>query len=124
MMMLDLRTVVRVTSVLLCAFAAGAARAERDYEFRHDNVLGTSLELCVRADSEEAARSAETRALREIDRLAAVFSGYDASSEFRLWQATTGKPTKVSRELFELFARQRPLARRERRAHSIHACRP
>ena len=44
----------------------------RDYEFRHENVLGISLELCVRADTEEAARSAEARAIGEIDRLAAA----------------------------------------------------
>ena len=66
-------------------------------------ILGTSLELCVRADTEEAARSAEARALGEIDRLAAVFSGYDAASEFRRWQATIGQSTKVSPELFELL---------------------
>jgi thiamine biosynthesis lipoprotein len=66
-------------------------------------VLGTSLELCVRADTEEAARSAEARALGEIDRLAAIFSGYDASSEFRRWQGTIDRPTKVSLELFELL---------------------
>jgi FAD:protein FMN transferase len=96
-------SVARIAGVLLCALAAGAAPAARDYEFRHENVLGTSLELCVRADTEEAARSAEARALGEIDRLAAVFSGYDASSEFRRWQGTIGQPTKVSPELFELL---------------------
>ena len=56
-----------------------------------------------RADSEEAARSAEARVLGEIDRLAAIFSGYDAASEFRRWQATVGQPTKVSPELFGLL---------------------
>jgi thiamine biosynthesis lipoprotein ApbE len=95
--------VVRIAGVLLCALATGAAPAARDHEFHHENVLGTSLELCVRADSEEAARSAEARALGEIDRLAAAFSGYDESSEFRRWQATTDQPTKVSPELFELL---------------------
>jgi thiamine biosynthesis lipoprotein ApbE len=93
----------RTAGVLLCALAAGAAPASRDYEFRHENALGTSLELCVRADTEEAARSAEARALGEIDRLAAVFSGYDPASEFRRWQATVSEPTKVSPELFELL---------------------
>ncbi len=95
--------VARFFGVLLCALAAGAVPAAHDYEFRHDNVLGTSLELCVRADSEEAALSAEARVLSEIDRLASVFSGYDASSEFRRWQATVGQPTKVSLELFEIL---------------------
>src|SRR3954451_15660253 len=90
-----------LAGVLLCALAAGPAPEARDYEFRHENVLGTSLELRVRADTEEAARSVEARALAEIDRLAAIFSGYDASSEFRRWQATLGRATKVSPELFE-----------------------
>ncbi len=92
-----------IACALLCALAAGAAPAARDYEFRHENVLGTSLELCVRADTEEAARSAEARAFAEIDRLAAIFSRYDASSEFRRWQRTLDEPTKVSPELFELL---------------------
>jgi thiamine biosynthesis lipoprotein len=96
-------SVVRIAGVLLCALAAGAAPTVQDYEFRHENVLGTSLELLVRADSEEAAQAAEARALGEIDRLAAIFSGYDAASEFRRWQATFDKPTQVSPELFELL---------------------
>jgi thiamine biosynthesis lipoprotein ApbE len=96
-------TIVRIAGALLCALAVGAAPDARDYESRHENVLGTSLELCVRADSEAAARSAEARALGEIDRLAAIFSGYDAASEFRHWQATVGRPSKVSPELFELL---------------------
>ncbi len=89
--------------MLLCALAAGAAPAARDHEFRHENVLGTSMELCVRADTEDAARSAEARVLGEIDRLAAIFSGYDAASEFRRWQKTMSEPVTVSRELFELL---------------------
>jgi thiamine biosynthesis lipoprotein ApbE len=96
-------SVARLAGVLLCALAAGAAPPARDYEFRHENVLGTSLELRVRADTEEAARSAEARALGDIDRLAAVFSGYDAASEIRRWQATIDRPTNVSAELFELL---------------------
>ena len=51
--------VAYAAGVLLCTLALGAAPPARDYQFRHENVLGTSLELCVRADNEEAARSAE-----------------------------------------------------------------
>lgn len=96
-------SVARVAGVLLCALAAGAAPPARDYQFRHENVLGTSLELCVRADTEAAAQAAEARALGAIDRLAAVFSGYDATSEFRRWLGTSHEPVKVSPELFELL---------------------
>ena len=108
-------TVARIAGVLLCALAAGAAPAARDYEFRHENVLGTSLELCVRADTEEAARSAEARTLAEIDRLAAVFSGYDASSEFRRWQATIGQTDEGLAGAVRAARCQRPMAREERR---------
>ena len=97
-------SVARIAAMLLCALTAEVAPAAQDYQFRHDNVLGTSLELCVRADTEEAARAAETRVLGEIDRLAAVFSGYDAASEFRRWQATIGQSRKISPELFELLS--------------------
>ena len=93
-----------IVGALFCALAAGSSPAPRDFEFRHENVLGTSLELCVRADNEEAAGLAEARTLAEIDRLATVFSGYDPSSEFRRWQATINQPTKVAPELFELLA--------------------
>jgi thiamine biosynthesis lipoprotein len=96
--------IARIAGVLLCALTVGAAPVARDYEFRHDNVLGTSLELCVRADSEDLGQLAETRALEEIDRLAAIFSGYDATSEFRRWQGTIGEPTKISPELFALLS--------------------
>ena len=45
-------------AILASAFCTSAA-ASQDFVFYHENVLGTSLELCVRADSAEAARRAE-----------------------------------------------------------------
>jgi thiamine biosynthesis lipoprotein ApbE len=80
-----------------------AETAPRDFAFFHENVLGTSCELRVRADSEEAARRAEQRVLEEVDRLAAIFSSYDPTSEFTRWQATSGVPTRLSPELFEIL---------------------
>jgi FAD:protein FMN transferase len=103
---MTLRTSASIACILnlfVCHLAASAALPSQDYEFRHDNVLGTPMELSVRAESEAAASAAETRVLAEIDRLAVVFSNYDASSEFRRWQATINQPVKVSRELFELL---------------------
>jgi thiamine biosynthesis lipoprotein len=92
-----------IVSLVLCLppLRAGVAG---DYFFSHDNVLGTSLELSVRADDAPAARRAEDRALREIDRLAAIFSNHDPSSEFRRWQAGAVGPRKVSPELIEVLA--------------------
>lgn len=78
------------------------ALAASDYAFFHENVMGTSLELRVRADGTEAARRAEQRVLREIDRLTDIFSSYESSSEFRRWQASAGT-LKVSIELFEVL---------------------
>ena len=79
------------------------ATAAEDHVFRHENVMGTSLELRVLAESEAAARWAEGRVLGEIDRLSKLFSGYDPSSEFSRWMATSGVPTPVSPELFQLL---------------------
>jgi FAD:protein FMN transferase len=87
----------------LCGAGARPAVAAEDFAFYHENVLGTSLELRVRADDAAAARRAEDRVLREIDRLAAIFSGYDPASEFSRWQAAPAGPVKVSPELFEVL---------------------
>ena len=97
------RISVCVLGVWLCGVCSRSAGAADDFVFYHENVMGTSLELGVRADDAEAARRAEGRVLREIDRLAAIFSGYDPASEFRRWQATSRSPTKVSPELFEVL---------------------
>lgn len=75
-----------------------------DYVFRHDDVMGTSLDVNVRADDEAAARRTEGRVLSEIDRLAAIFSNHDSSSEFRRWQSGAGGSSKLSPELIEVLA--------------------
>ncbi|OJW12338.1 MAG: hypothetical protein BGO49_21010 [Planctomycetales bacterium 71-10] len=75
-----------------------------DFSFAHDGVMGTSLEMAVRADDEAAARRAEGRALREIDRLAAILGNHDPASEFRRWQAGSSDAAKVSPELMEVLA--------------------
>ncbi len=96
------RIAVYLVSALLWGLCPRLGLAE-DYAFYQENVMGTSLELRVRAVNENAARRAEDRVLAEIDRLSAIFSGYDAASEFSRWQAHTGTPAKVSPELFEVL---------------------
>ena len=92
----------RFTWIAVCLagavlWGAGPRRARAgDYEFYHENVMGTSLELRVRAVDEAAARRAEELVLRRIDRLGAIFSGYDAASEFSRWQAGARRATTVS----------------------------
>ena len=92
-----------VCAILTCASCRRVAAAE-DFSFYHENVLGTSLELCVRAETIEGARRAESRVLEEIDRLDAIMSGYRAASEFCRWQAAPKGPVQVSAELYEVLA--------------------
>ncbi|MEN9632654.1 MAG: hypothetical protein RL077_1058 [Verrucomicrobiota bacterium] len=89
--------------------AIGGARVAAEdqprwYAFAHEHVLGTSLELTLAAKSALAAEAGETAALAEIDRLAAILSSYDATSEFSRWQATREVDVAVSIELFEVLA--------------------
>lgn len=52
---------------ITCQFICTAKSDQ--FEFDHENVLGTSLELRVDCDSNETARQCEQLALAEIDRL-------------------------------------------------------
>ena len=95
------------TVLMLVAGGATAVRAEEQAQWRSssfDHVLGTSLELKFETRTAEAAARAEKAALAEIDRLAAILSGYDASSEFSRWIATRDQPVHVSPELFGVLS--------------------
>ena len=99
----------RLTPVLLLAVALGSAaflphRASRLYVSDYENVLGTSLEIKLDASTEPAATQAEAAALREVDRLNKILSGYDASSEFSRWLKAPQTPVAVSPELYEVLA--------------------
>ena len=72
--------------LLVVAPSATSFGSGTEFAFYHENVMGTSLELRVRAENRKAALGAEDRVLREIDRLAAIFSGYDPASELSRWQ--------------------------------------
>lgn len=100
---------IRRSGIVLCILSGwlGSARAlpalaANDYVYNHENVMGTSLELRVMADHAEAARWAEQRVLRELDRLTDVFSGYESASEFSRWQSSNG-PVRISDELFDVL---------------------
>lgn len=86
-----------MASMLLPAIAS----AVETHRFYHENVLGTSFELVVRADSARAAAEFETSALHEIDRLDAILSRYRNDSELTQWQ--TMKVHEVSRDLAEVL---------------------
>lgn len=96
-----------VFAFVVCLAPTGGFAAEsrlRWHESSFDHVLGTSLELKFETASEAAAAAAEKSVLAEIDRLAAILSGYDAASEFSRWAKTRDEPVPVSAELFEVLA--------------------
>ena len=88
----------------LRAMSNGAAFS-RPYVFRYDQVLGTSLDLHIRANSAHSAKRAEDEVLIEIDRLENILSGWSATSEFSRWRAQRGDPTFVSPELADVLRR-------------------
>lgn len=96
----------RIASCVVLAWigaATGRQALAGEFAFHHENVMGTSLEMRVLADDRTAASRAEDRALREIDRLSAIFSNHEPTSEFRRWQSTREGPAAVSPELFEVL---------------------
>ena len=81
----------------ICHTSAG------QFDYHHERVLGTSLDLSIESDSEETAKNAEIAALEEIERLSEIFSSYSDSSELSLWSQTRNQPVKVSKELSTVF---------------------
>ena len=76
--------------------------AESAFAFRDADVLGTRLELRIRAADEAAAAEAARRVRAEIARLDRVFDWRDASSE--LARLNAGVEHLASVELFEVIA--------------------
>ena len=71
------------------------------FSFQHDNVLGTSLDLEVRATGPGDALRCQEAVLAEIERLRAILSTYDPASEIS--RVAAGAPVS-SAELRELLA--------------------
>ena len=74
------------------------------WTFHHEHVLGTSLEIKVRAASFQSSRKAEAAALAEFDRQDRILSAWRADSEFSRWQETRFEPVKVAPELLEVLS--------------------
>ncbi len=101
---------MRLLSLLtigLCAaaFAVSIEKAnlENTYVFRHENVMGSSLELKFVAGSLEQAQLAEQASLDQIDHDSKILSTYDPNSEVSRWLKTSGQAVTVSNELFEVL---------------------
>ena len=73
------------------------------YVSHFENVLGTSMEIKIKAGSEKQAAVAEAAAIKEIERLSRILSGYDANSEFSKWMKTSNEAKHISPELFEVL---------------------
>jgi FAD:protein FMN transferase len=74
------------------------------WKFHHEHVLGTSLEITVRAPHLAAARHAEAAALASLDHDEALLSTWRPDSEVSRWAQTRMVPVKVSPELFAVLA--------------------
>ncbi|MCA9174161.1 MAG: DUF2271 domain-containing protein [Planctomycetales bacterium] len=100
------RSVGRIAASLLAStlLLFGSVGRAEDFAFFHEHVLGTSLELRVRAESFPAAQRAEQAALAEINRLSAIYSHYDASSELSKFARTPqGQRVEISPELAKVL---------------------
>ena len=100
---------MKKTTLLLAAATSTAAvllaiHSSGDlHQSHYEQVLGTSLDLKIRATSTVAATAADRAVLEEFDRQAKILSGYDPASEFSQWMKTQGQPVHISRELFEVL---------------------
>ncbi len=100
-----------VVLTLLVAIAAGylghlhlSRVREHVYVSHFENVMGTSLEIKTRANSDTAAEAAQSAITTEIARASKILSGYDSTSEFNQWMRSSNVPTKVSPELAEVLS--------------------
>jgi len=96
-----------LTGLVLIGTSPTAEKSEKNthlYVSNYENILGTSLAFKFTSSSAAEAEKAEHAALAEIDRLSAIFSAYDAKSEFSRWmKSDLNKPVKVSKELFDML---------------------
>lgn len=74
------------------------------WTFHHEHVLGTSLEITVRASTAAQAARAETAILVAFDHDAAILSTWRPDSEVSRWAGTRFQPVPVSAELFSVLA--------------------
>jgi thiamine biosynthesis lipoprotein len=112
-----------VPALLLVAFLV-QGRAAVDlpagptvFNFRRENILGTSFDLTVQAPEESMAKQAETAALEEIERLRRILSTYDSESEISHLNATE-KAMPCSRELIEVLTGYETWSQRSQGAYS------
>lgn len=104
MIMRKLTFCLVVLAMLASTVRAAHPPKSKLYTANYENVLGTSFEIKIKAQTDAGAQKAEAAALDEIDRLNKILSGYDADSEFSRWMRAPQKQVKVSAELYEVLA--------------------
>jgi len=95
-----------IITFLIVAIAAAAVVVRTrpaTYTEHYELVLGTSMDVTLRASSDSAAARAEAAILDQIAHDAHILSSYDPSSEFSQWFRTQGVPTRVSPELITVL---------------------
>ena len=101
---MTLRTQLAAILSILAATAVASAQSPALYTHQYENVLGTSLEMKLRAPDAATDRRAEAAVLAEIDRENAILSAWQPTSEFSAWIKTRNIPVKVSPELLDVLA--------------------
>lgn len=86
-------------SLALAALTVPQHGLAADFEFHHENVLGTSLELKIQTSHETDARRAEAIVLEEIQRLTSVLSTWVQDSEISRLLASPAGTHAVSVDL-------------------------
>jgi FAD:protein FMN transferase len=95
-----------VTAALAGLVVSGmvwTAARDQVYVSHFDGVMGTSLDIRVRAQSDQAGQQAEQAILNEIGRESKILSSYDPASEFSRWMRAPGVATPASPELIEIL---------------------
>jgi thiamine biosynthesis lipoprotein len=82
---------------------SSATSLNRAWTTRYENVLGTSMQLTLRAASRAHAEAAEAALLADIDRHDHLLSAWRPESELNRWMSTRGTAEKVSPELLEVL---------------------
>ncbi|HEY6375336.1 MAG TPA: DUF2271 domain-containing protein [Edaphobacter sp.] len=98
---------LKASATLCFSLALASASAQSPstvHVFHHENVLGTSMELKLRASGNAQAAKAEAAVLSEIDRENSILSAWSSTSEFSRWTRTHNTPVHVSPELFQVLS--------------------
>jgi thiamine biosynthesis lipoprotein ApbE len=101
------RTIIFGGALALTLTRTGRSSTTTPYTihtFDYENVLGTSLQLRLAAQSTAQAHAASDVVLAEIKRQAKILSTWDPRSEVSRWQRTNGQAVRVSPDLYRVLA--------------------